>query len=684
MNVTTADILAFMRDIDRAIERADPIIEAIKEHNAEGTRIELEAIDKKASVCTPGLANKLEAHVDMSKLAHDMGDQFMSYDFMRAVGCSVYSTFHGISESSSNVAHLAYLKSKVRNMHKIGAPSAYGIVMTGDLNDEPDMFVTKTAKDNTAEADLSHELFVMLFALNNLRKIVPNFMFGFGGFRCPEAVIDHETGKVESYCNSAVGQMPYILCESVSPSESFGKVAMTCSVSEFYSLLFQHLFSTHIASEMVGYTHYDCHPGNTLVRKVHVDGLGDEFCIAYTDPKSKRTWYVAAKDVLTIIDFGMTAVRYEGVGIGCGNEEFEVYGVTSQPWPLHDAYKLLGFLASQLIKRPTNSPVLEEIRKIMRFFNNTETLETFILDQEKYKTYFSLPKMQGIEHFSILDLIDHIFRVGDIGEVVTDEPLLPVLECTTCYTFAATVEGSYVRNTKPASFFDFYEAAKHLGTTSKVNYDRMVSSFDYTQAAVDFKKLVDDSVAEMNMHIANVVIPTLPAPIRPVSLTNPQLYNQLQSSYTELVSAVSHYEDIRIWLSVGNAVGVLFQDQDMVNFISQNRQQLADTKNELSATIDKFRAVYRSIRPVVASEGWKRYQVKFPWYHVNSGEIIALANRLSDISNIFVEQRLPSTLINSKTGQGSQGRSGVLPERRRVAVRRDRDGQATGLNVVRD
>jgi hypothetical protein len=407
-------------------------------------------------------------------------------------------------------------------------------------------------------------------------------------------------------------------------------------------------------------------------------------------------WYVEADSVLTFIDFGMTSVTYQGVDVGCGVLELEEFGVGAGPWPLHDAYKVMCFIAHSLIKSRSNPTVLEEIRKIFTFFNKTETLEKAIMDQYKLGTYFSLPKLQDIAHFNVMHLITHILDVGNVGDIVTSKPSHPVLECTSCYSFAATLDGVYVRDPVPTNFFDFYETAKHLGATSKISYDRMVNSFDYQSAAIQFKKQVEDAMIEMKKYLINEHLPNIPRQPTVRDLANKTTYKESQDAYVHLVSAISHYEDIRIWLSVGNAVAILFQDRDIINFINKKRQELADVRKMIVARINEIREFYRKIASFVGSPEWDKYNDLYPFYLVNSGEIISLRDRFSDADqHLFVEQRLPSTIIKTEPLVRQKAnvqqpapqtmivpnRVGVLPQKRRVAVIRNVDGIPIGLNA---
>lgn len=428
MNFTTTDINNYRSAIRQNLELRNKLAQKInngsldnippgvlyilrvEEENQYNKEMETEALNNKSSICSPKLSHKLEGVVDFESLESTMGEQFTNYNAMRAVGCSVYSTFHGIPEASGNIAKLAHLKDSVRNLHKFGSESVNGYVLTGELDDASNMYVIKTPRTDDAEADLLHETFVGLFGTNKIRKELPNLALIYGGFKCSKAIINHETNEVESYCYSSPNQVPYVIYENITPSKSFDDVIRTCTVAEFHSLYLQVLFSTYIASELIGYTHYDAHTGNWLVRKVKVSGVSDgnksKFCIPYTDPITKHVSYIVADSVATAIDFGMTSITYKGRNIGCSSIGLEEYGITSDPWPLHDAYKLLMFSALALIQSKTNERLVVELKKIFRFFNKTERLEDAVNLQRK--SYYSLPKTNKTSDYGIIDLINHI------------------------------------------------------------------------------------------------------------------------------------------------------------------------------------------------------------------------------------------------------------------------------------
>jgi hypothetical protein len=683
MNFTTKDIDQYRDQTRKDIYNNAPYILQAEEEIERNRDIEIRALGTKSSICSPKLSGKIAGNMDFGKLESEMGEQFMNYDAMRAIGCSVYATFHGIPESSGDIAKLAHLKDSIRNLHKFGSESVNGYALTGEIDDAKDMFVIKTPRTKEAEEDLLHETFVGLFGINKMRKEgIPNMAMIFGGLKCSKVVINQETNEVESYCAPSPNVIPYVIYENISPSKSFDAVIRTCTISEFHSLYMQVLLATYIGSVLIGYTHYDAHTGNWLVRKINVSGItdvrgaGGKFCIPYKDPITKKVLYVVADSVATAIDFGMTSINYKGTDIGSSMVELEEYGITSGPWPLHDAYKLLMFSALALITSKINDKVLNEIRKIFRFFNGKETLEDAVKLQRK--SYYSLPKTDKTAKFSILDLIIHIRENCNVSDILLDNPspLYPILECTTCSTFVGTMKNGYIKNPHPKDFFEFYDFASHYGSISKETYDNMVMEFDYDSAFKNFQNKVEDDISTMNKLILAKQQIRLPTPLNARQLANPNVEKVLRGAYTNLIGAISRYEDINLWLKVGMSVVILFQDDIGAEYINGKRDELKSSENKIKARIAELREIYGKIKPIIEASEWDIYNAKYPWY-ASSGEIIYLRDRFEESSrDLFAENRLPSTLVRTV-------KQGVLPQRRQVELHKNSSGEPVKVVVKR-
>ncbi len=650
MDITTKDIKIFNDTVILDIRDNTSYIVKSEDRAIENMKIETDAVGRQPSICSAKEAKILENKVDMNELKSVMGEQFYNYQVMRAVGCSLYATFHGIQAHTGNIAHVAMLKDNIRNLHRIGSESAFGYAITGDIDEVSGMYVVKTPRTKEASLDLTHELFVGLFGTNRLRKVIPNMAMIMGGFKCSEPIFN-ENKEVTSFCaeNAGPDTIPYVIYENITPAESFNTVITKITKKKFLSLYLQVAFATHIGSELIGYTHYDSHSENWLIRTVNVPGVTDKgpFCIPYTNYKTKKVSYIVSDTIATAIDYGMTTIEHNGRNIGPYEVSLQAYGVIDGPWPLHDLYKLLMFLAQTLILSNKNSEVLSEMRKIFRFFNKTETLENAVRDQRKF--YYFLPAVQETAQYNVMDLIDYIAQVCDVRNVMLDNPQShPVLECTQCYTFLGTIRGAYIKTPKPETLLEFYDLASHLGGSSKISYDELVSSFDYAKAANDFKSKVDASMKIISKILSDVRInaPILPQQLTARKLASPTILNPMSISYTKLFEVVSHYEDIETWLKVGMAIAILYSDENLIGFINDIRNNMKKYNEIIIKHIERSRNNYRKILPIVDSAKWDIYTGRYPWYRSRSGDIVHMVNRFNeDTRELFTEERLPSTLI---------------------------------------
>ena len=684
MNITTKDVVEFNAIVSRHIvDGAQYILddEATAEDNS---KFEAEYVGKQPSICSAKEANILEGRMDMESLKSTMGEQFYNYEVMRVVGCSTYAIFHGIQESTGNIARSDALKSDIRNLHRIGDPSAYGDVISGDIGGAKDMYAIKTAKTESGETDLTHELAIALLRINSMRKLVPNMAMVYAGTRCSPPIVN-EAGVVTSFCSAGAGPdvVPYVIYENIYPSESFNSVITKCSMKKFLSLLIQVCKTTDIASKAIGYTHYDSHGGNWLDRKINVNGVTDgprgEFLIPYTDFKTNKVSYVLADSVATVIDYGMATVDYEDRRLGSHDVGLQAYGVIQGPWPLHDIYKLFMFLANKLVSSKSNPSILAKMRKIFTFFNKTESLEAALIGQREM--YFFLPPTQDTVVYTIQDFLDHLGSVCDLSEVLFDKPgNIPVLECTTCSTFLGTVNGAYIRNPQPTDFLEFYDMASGMGSSSKKDYDAMVTEFDYRKASVEFKAKITASMNKITANLADIKIngPVLPYAIDARSLATPTILKPMTDSYSLLFDTISHYEDVETWIKIGKSVAILYADEDMLSFLNASGQALEKTNKQIQGHIDRGRTNYKKMYPILVSSEWGMYSDKYWWYVSRSGDIVHLVNRFKeDKERLFREERLPSTLIQSKINRTVSTR----PPTRQVKLERDQAGKPVGIAV---
>jgi len=656
IGVTTAVIKEYVAYMTRELKTNVALQQKIKQDFELSEAIELDAIETKGSLCkvgghevTDSFLEVLQKNPDPVVLKEIMTDNFFDYEAMKAVGCSVYSVFIGIAEESGNVAKMLSLKDTIKNLHKFGSASAYGHALTGGLKDTKDLYVLKTPVSEGTAQDSLHELFIGLLVMNNMRKYCPNFVFTYGGFRCASPQIDPKTKEVKSWCMPHDVKIPYVIYEPITPSMSFGTYVEKCSIPQFYSLWFQFLFSTDIASEKFGWTHYDAHDGNFLVEEIDVAGLGKRFSIPYPT-RGGKSLYVASERRLVAIDFGQSTVNYNGRAHTMRDKGLRAYGMRNGPHPLHDVYKLLMFLGAST-KRANNMPVYRELEKLFRFFNDSETFASCLESQSPQKGYYYiLPALDWILNYNIGNVIAYAESIWDVSNIVTTEPNFNVLECTSCYTFAGVLKesGTFSKNfvTSAHSFADFYDVATYLSKYAIDHYEELVKSFDYQKAKKDFVASIVKEI-EVVQRLKNFEQATvLPGNIRALATAAAEKsHAQSQLNLYELVSA---YEDVELMAKIGINVATIFQDAALIKEIKDYRLIIKNSEPAIRKQISQANLNYQKIHEIITMPKWLyTYERAFPWYSNAAGNVVGLKSRFNkDVNDLFVETRLPAVLLN--------------------------------------
>ena len=171
--------------------------------------------------------------------------------------------------NSTTVAIPALVKYYINHLQKIGVVSAYGSLYTANFEQRNNLFVIKTPQKDDS---LTHELFVGLYGMNNLRELVPNYVWTFGGFKCTKAI---DNGKsVISYCRGSGEQYDYIVLENVRSEGSLSPTSVdqllidqNFSADDFIALYLQILYALHTTNTEISFTHYDLHTGNVLIKE---------------------------------------------------------------------------------------------------------------------------------------------------------------------------------------------------------------------------------------------------------------------------------------------------------------------------------------------------------------------------------------------------------------------------------
>lgn len=332
----------------------------------------------------------------------------------------------------------------VKKLHQIGAPSAFGIAMSGNLRSESDLFVLKTPR--RVSMSLVHEAFVGLYGTNRLRNTIPNFSVVFGLFSCTPPYLTQK-GTVEGWCLEGGEKTDYVLYENITPAITLKQALATLSYPEYLNLYFQTILAIRMAAAEVGFTHYDLHDSNLLVRQTPFS----EFVIPYSTSRGIR--YLRCNRVATIIDYGKAVINVR-------DKLYYELSASTYPatYPIADAYKLLLWSAYHASK--VNQALFKDLQPLVEYFNDQESLRSIIDNQ--YESYFdALYKPE----YLLDDYIDYIAEL--YPTIWSVEPILnlPILSCRDqdCQTLHEIVfELGMDTLVAPTNIFDFMELRMNL------------------------------------------------------------------------------------------------------------------------------------------------------------------------------------------------------------------------------
>ncbi len=651
INVPTSEIKKFIRLTSQGVKTNQSYTRALRAHNKTNRQVELQALATKASICSAPDAESLQGKVDFEELQSLTDERFYDYDLMRLAGCAVYGYFYGLAESNGDLATLAHIKSSIKNLKRIGAPSVSGNAINADIDGAESVVVVKTPRTEEAEQDLTHELFVGLFGLNRLRRLIPNFALVYGGFKCSKPVINDQK-EVLSLCDvTHPDQVPYVLYENVHPAKSMRAYVKTCSAMDYLRLFLQVCNALEVAEHQMDFTHYDLHAENVMAKE-----LKETMNIVYTN-RYGETRYMVSDVVGTLIDYGMRKVSYEtGEGkrqMGTQNTLTEL-GMKVGPWIMYDVYKLLMFNAYDLLvlKRNArgeeelidiiNPEVFKVIEVLFRFFNQTDGFLDALVAQRPL--YLILPMFDNIASLEVEDFINYVVDQFEMADIMETEARYPLLSCDKCFTFKGAKDATMAK--EPKTFFEFYDTATHLARGRTEDYDRLVKSFNYQEARLAYRQSIETDLKHIKTLLAGATIPTIRDNATSAILANKNLVKNLTTSYQTLVDLVSTYEDLELWLKVGHSIAILYQDAELSREIAAARQDLQKADQAIKDLLKRSGANYRVIRKIVESPSWERYRKDFPWYVLASGEIVHLEKRFEyDRNDLFREERLPAALV---------------------------------------
>lgn len=458
MNITTPRIDASVRSILKRYEIPGELEKsAVKAKHRE--TVQDESLVESTTLCnSSGQQADTSRHevANAELLKKQLGDQFTNINVMRATSCSINSIVTQLPLGSLSLQES--VNEYITNPRQVGSESVFGYALLSGFGEASNMMIAKTPRKGKG-SDLKHELFVALNGTNKMRALgIPNFAIVYGGSNCSKAIIDPVTKKVVNWCSKSVeGSVPYAFYENISPGKSAADYTRTANSNRIVSMFVQFVLAEAMAYEKIGFTHYDAHNENIIMRDGSAVAGSGVYQVKYSFMGVPI--YVKMDAIATYIDYGLSCIRYGDEYIGTtdpATERILVY--SDRPYPLHDVYKFLMFTLRSL---PSTRPKQQEaaykwLSKMVMFFNNTESVETIVNKQWNYR--YSLPYVstasRDIHHF-IKFMLENISQFNDIVSFRQQHKNIPLLQCEKCWTFAGLQRE--LNKSEPSSLIELYD-----------------------------------------------------------------------------------------------------------------------------------------------------------------------------------------------------------------------------------
>ena len=496
----------------------------------------------KLSICPLSQAQRYHnrlGSLNPSVLKDFLTQEFYNHELMNDASCVISSIYYGLPASKDQlISPNVHIRHWIKNLQINEQLSDDKIIeahasLTNIPNDP--FFTVKTARDPKYRS-LTHEYFVGVFGTNQLRKYVPNFAYVFGGFNCSPPVNNPTDDQIITWCNNSHVNVNYVLYENLKPHTTMAQYVRTCSPRDFFNKYLQVLYALHEANEKIGFTHYDLHHKNVVIRKL--DTLSD---IPYNTENGLE--YIRTDGVATITnyDHAHIAIQINGEESKChfGIVDKLAYGVyPGKSYPLFDAYKLLLFCMDEM-NNANNKECLIEAGRILRYFNSIEYPIDIIERQREY--YYYLPYDEVHCKDSLLKLTSYIRNLKcfpqSYFDFITNDAINPILSCNS--TNVCTSGDQFINliglssSPSPRTIYELYDV---LTTVDSQTGARITQEFDYKSRMSEFLTEYRSMGSELETKLSNLKIYTI-SDSKPQNIFNDE-FTQLYQTHVVNVAAI--------------------------------------------------------------------------------------------------------------------------------------------------
>lgn len=236
-------------------------------------------------------------------------------------------------------------RERIRNwfpiIKQIGDESVEGFALRTSFTPDTNLFVMKAPR-NPKNDELVHEALIGFYAMNKLRHVLPNYMYVYGYVKCSPPAFDRR--EVVTWCSSTSPAVSYLITENIRDSVPIGEFLTDPSTTapDVMAVFYESINALNLAYKIYGYTHFDLHYNNVLVRK-----YSTLVAVPFFGVSNTVVGYVVSRYVPYIIDYGYSRITVGGIGFGkIGLESVGIEG--ARAFPMYDVYKIIGFLGERL------------------------------------------------------------------------------------------------------------------------------------------------------------------------------------------------------------------------------------------------------------------------------------------------------------------------------------------------
>ena len=397
---------------------------------------------------------------------------------------------------------------RVRNwfpsIQQIGKESVEGYALKTSFTTDTNLFIMKAPR-NPKNDELVHEALIGFYALNKLRRILPNYMYVYGYVKCsPPVIIDKE---VTTWCSSSNPAVSYLIAENIRDAVPIGDFITDPNTTSLDVLVvfYQIMNALNLAYKSYGYTHYDLHYGNIMVRK-----YPKIVAIPYFGVETKIIGYLASQYVPYLIDYGYSRITIGGVGFGkIGLESYGVEGTSA--FPMFDTYKLIGFLGEALYTKPRTSNYANIsilLEQLFSFFGNgtlsnrvkqrlTPGTKDWYNISLEYKSITHDNYISWLQNNSGIQVPVHVSLLQLMSKGVYTAPINTSMDTCSFYKMVTSDQG-------PETSLEYCEVIEAINTDSVLAPDIKQQAIQWLNSNFDSEEYFLDTIDSVDAIIGDI------------------------------------------------------------------------------------------------------------------------------------------------------------------------------------